>query len=43
MELQLEEVEAAATENELAAEKAEARTQTVPSFQRRRPCVQTLP
>jgi transposase len=37
MELQLEELEAAATEGELAAEKAAARTQSVHSFQRRRP------
>jgi hypothetical protein len=37
MELQLEELEAAATEDELAAEKAAARTQTVQSFQRKRP------
>jgi transposase len=36
MELQLEELEAAATEDELAAEKAAARTQTVKSFQRKR-------
>lgn len=36
MELQLEELEATATEDELAAEKAAARTQTVQSFQRRR-------
>ena len=33
MELQLEDLEAAATEDELAAEKAAARTQTVQSFQ----------
>ena len=36
MELQLEELEAVATEDELAAEKAAARTQTVQSFQRKR-------
>ena len=36
MELQLEDLEAAATEDELAAEKAVARTQTVQSFQRKR-------
>jgi transposase len=36
LELQLEELEAAATEDELAAEKAAARTQTVRSFQRKR-------
>ena len=35
MELQLEDLEAAATEDELAAEKAVARTQTVQSFQRK--------
>jgi transposase len=37
MELQLEELETAATEDELAAEKAAAQTQTVTSFQRKRP------
>ena len=37
MELQLEDLEAAATEDELAAEKAAARTQTVKSFERKRP------
>jgi transposase len=37
MELQLEDLEAAATEDELAAEKAAARAQTVQSFQRKRP------
>jgi transposase len=37
LELQLEELEAAATEDELAAEKAAEKTQTVRSFQRRRP------
>ena len=36
MELQLEDLEAAATEDELAAENAAARTQTVQSFQRKR-------
>jgi transposase len=36
MELQLEDLEAAATEDELAAEKAAVGTQTVRSFQRRR-------
>src|SRR5208283_3802327 len=36
MEMQLEDIEAAATEDELAAEKAAARTQTVQSFQRKR-------
>lgn len=36
MEFQLEELEATATEDELAAEKAAAQTQTVKSFQRRR-------
>jgi transposase len=35
MELQLEELEA--TEDELAAERAAAQTQTVKSFQRKRP------
>jgi transposase len=37
MELQLEDLEASATEDELAAEKAAARTQTVRSFERKRP------
>src|ERR1035437_3532412 len=37
MELQLEDLEAAASEDELAAERAVARTQTVQSFQRKRP------
>ena len=37
MELQLEELETAATEDELAAKKAAAKTQTVKSFQRKRP------
>ena len=45
MELQLEDLEASATEDELAAEKAVAKTQTVKSFQRKRPsrkpCVST--
>ena len=36
MELELEELETTATEDELAAEKAAARTQTVQSFQRKR-------
>jgi transposase len=36
MELQLEELEATATEDELAAERAASRTQTVKSFQRKR-------
>ena len=43
MELQLEELEAAATEDELAAEKAAARTQTVQSFQRKRPSRKPFP
>ena len=43
MELQLEELEAAATEDELAAEKAAARTQTVHSFQRKRPSRKPFP
>ena len=37
MELQLEDLEATATEDELAAEQAAAGTQTVRSFQRKRP------
>jgi transposase len=43
MELQLEEFEAAATEDELAAEKAAAQTQTVKSFQRKRPARKPFP
>jgi transposase len=43
MELQLEELEAVATEDELAAEKAAARTQTVRSFQRERPSRKPFP
>ena len=43
MELQLEELEATATEDELAAEKAAARTQTVRSFQRKRPSRKPFP
>jgi len=43
MELQLEELEAAATEDELAAEKAAAGTQTVQSFQRKRPARKPFP
>src|SRR3954454_17852493 len=37
MELQLEDLEAAATEDELAAQNAAARTQRVSSFERNRP------
>lgn len=43
MELQLEELEAAATEDELAAETAAAQTQTIQSFQRRRPSRKPFP
>jgi transposase len=43
MELQLEDLEASATEDELAAEAAAARTQTVKSFQRKRPSRQPFP
>jgi transposase len=43
MELQLEELEVAATEDESAAEKATARTQTVRSFQRKRPSRKPFP
>jgi transposase len=43
MELQLEELEAAATEDELAAEKASARTPDVPSSQRKRPSRKPFP
>lgn len=43
MELQLEELEATATEDELAAEQAAARTQTVKPFQRKRPARKLFP
>jgi transposase len=43
MELALEELETTATEDELAAEKAAARTQTVKSFQRKRPARKPFP
>jgi len=43
MELQLEDLEAAATEDELAAESSAAKTQTVQSFRRRRPSRKPFP
>src|SRR2546430_102359 len=43
MELQLEDLETAATEDELAAETAAVRTQTVRSFQRKRPSRKPFP
>src|SRR4029079_12329927 len=43
MELQLEEMEATATEDEGAAEQAAARTQTVKPFQRKRPARKLFP
>ena len=43
MELQLEELEACASEDELAAEQAAARTQTVKSFARKRPSRKPFP
>src|SRR5215213_5195085 len=43
MELELEELEATATEDELAAERAAARTQTVRPFQRKRPSRKPFP
>jgi transposase len=43
MELQLEELEAGATEDELAAEQAAARTATVAAFTRKRPSRQPFP
>ncbi len=43
MELQLEELEASATEDELAAEQSAARTQTVKSFARTRPSRKRFP
>jgi transposase len=43
MELHLEELEEAATEDELAPATAAARTQTVQSFQRKRPARKPFP
>ena len=43
MDLQLEELEAAATEDELVAEKAAAQTQSVPVFARKRPTRKPFP
>src|SRR5207302_5489786 len=43
MELELEELEATATEDGLAAEKAAAQTQTIKSFQRKRPSRKPFP
>ena len=43
MELQLEDLEASATEDELAAEKAAARTEAVKSFERKRPARKPFP
>ena len=43
MELELEDLEAGATENEIAAEQAAARTQSVRSFERRRPARKPFP
>jgi transposase len=43
MELQLEDLEAAATEDEIASERAAARTTTVPAFERRRPARKPFP
>jgi hypothetical protein len=43
MELQLEDLETAATEDELVAETAAVRTQTVQSFQRKRPSRKPFP
>ena len=43
MELQLEDLETAATEDELAAETAAVQTQTVQSFQRKRPSRKPFP
>jgi transposase len=43
MELQLEDLEAAATEDELAAENAASQTQIVKSFQRKRPSRKPFP
>lgn len=43
MELQLEDLEASATEDELAAEKAAAQTRDVRSFERKRPSRKPFP
>src|SRR5437899_9950082 len=43
MELQLEELEATATEDELAAEQVAASSQTIQSFQRKRPSRKPFP
>ena len=43
LELQLEDLEAAASEDEAAAEKAATKTETVKSFQRRRPSRKPFP
>ena len=43
MELQLEELEATATEDELAAQRAAAQSQTIKSFQRKRPSRKPFP
>ena len=43
MELQLEELEASATEDELAAERAAAKTTTVAAFTRKRPARKPFP
>lgn len=43
LELELEELEAGATEDELAAKRAAGKTQTVRSFERRRPVRQPFP
>jgi transposase len=43
MELEFEELQATATEDELAAEKAAAKTQTVQAFQRKRPVRKPFP
>src|SRR6195256_3074369 len=43
LELQLEELEASATEDELAAERAAARTTTVAAFTRKRPSRKPFP
>lgn len=43
MELELEELEAAATEDEIAAERAAAKTAKVAAFERKRPARQPFP
>ena len=43
MELTFEELESAASEDEIAAERAAAKTTTVPAYQRKRPARKPFP